>query len=56
MALDTQEQIFNRPDFKRMIRDIELGKVNMVVTKDLSRLGRDLYRNRRIYRKVVSRK
>ena len=32
---------FNRPDFKRMIKDIELGKVNMVVTKDLSRLGRD---------------
>lgn len=32
---------FNRPDFKRMIRDIELGKVNMVITKDLSRLGRD---------------
>ena len=32
---------FNRPDFKRMIRDIELGKINMVITKDLSRLGRD---------------
>ena len=32
---------FNRPDFKRMINDIKLGKVNMVVTKDLSRLGRD---------------
>lgn len=32
---------FNRPDFKRMINDINLGKVNMVVTKDLSRLGRD---------------
>lgn len=32
---------FNRPDFQRMIRDIELKKVNMVVTKDLSRLGRD---------------
>ncbi len=32
---------FNRPDFKRMIEDIKLGKVNMVVTKDLSRLGRD---------------
>lgn len=32
---------FNRPDFQRMIRDIENGKVNMVVTKDLSRLGRD---------------
>lgn len=32
---------FNRPDFKRMIRDIENGKVNMVITKSLSRLGRD---------------
>ena len=32
---------FNRPGFKRMIEDIEQGKINMVVTKDLSRLGRD---------------
>lgn len=32
---------FNRPGFQRMIKDIELGKINMVVTKDLSRLGRD---------------
>lgn len=32
---------FNRPEFKRMIKDIELGKINMVMTKDLSRLGRD---------------
>ena len=32
---------FNRPDFKRMINDINLGKVNMVITKTLSRLGRD---------------
>jgi len=32
---------FDRPDFKRMIRDIEDGKVNMVITKSLSRLGRD---------------
>ena len=32
---------FNRPDFQRMIKDIELGKINMVITKDLSRLGRD---------------
>lgn len=46
---------FNRPDFKRMIRDIELGKVNMVVTKFISSWSW-LYRNRRIYRKVVSRK
>lgn len=32
---------FNRPDFQRMVKDIKLGKVNMVITKDLSRLGRD---------------
>jgi DNA invertase Pin-like site-specific DNA recombinase len=32
---------FDRPDFKRMIDDIDEGKVNLVITKDLSRLGRD---------------
>ena len=32
---------FDRPAFQRMIADIEAGKVNMVITKDLSRLGRD---------------
>ena len=32
---------FNRPDFKRMIKDIESKKINMVITKSLSRLGRD---------------
>ncbi len=32
---------FNRPDFKRMIKDIKDRKINMVITKDLSRLGRD---------------
>lgn len=32
---------FNRPDFQRMIRDIQKKRVNMVITKDLSRLGRD---------------
>lgn len=32
---------FDRPAFKRMIQDIERKKVNMVITKDLSRLGRD---------------
>ena len=32
---------FNRPHFIRMIQDIEHGIVNMVVVKDLSRLGRN---------------
>lgn len=32
---------FDRPEFRRMLRDIEAGRVNMVITKDLSRLGRD---------------
>lgn len=32
---------FNRPDFMRMLEDIDSGKVNLVITKDLSRLGRD---------------
>ena len=32
---------FDRPAFQRMVSDIEGKKVNMVITKDLSRLGRD---------------
>ena len=32
---------FNRPDFIRMMNDVESGKVETVITKDLSRLGRD---------------
>lgn len=32
---------FDRPAFQQMIADIEARKVNMVITKDLSRLGRD---------------
>lgn len=32
---------FERPAFKRMIRDILDKKVNLIITKDLSRLGRE---------------
>lgn len=32
---------FDRPSFQRLLKDIEKKRVNMVITKDLSRLGRD---------------
>ena len=32
---------FDRPSFIRMMQDINLKKINTVITKDLSRLGRD---------------
>lgn len=32
---------FQRPGFQRMLEDIEKGVINCVITKDLSRLGRD---------------
>jgi DNA invertase Pin-like site-specific DNA recombinase len=32
---------FERPNFKRMIEDIEGGKITIVLCKDLSRLGRN---------------
>ena len=32
---------FNRPAFKKMFADLESGKINCVVVKDLSRFGRD---------------
>lgn len=31
---------FNRPGFQKMLKDIENKKINMVITKDLSRLAR----------------
>lgn len=33
---------FERPGFQEMMRALESGKANMVITKDLSRLGRDM--------------
>lgn len=32
---------FNRPGFQEMLQDIDRGLINMVITKDLSRMGRD---------------
>ena len=33
---------FDRPGFQEMMRQLEQGKANTVITKDLSRLGRDM--------------
>ncbi|HRF70719.1 MAG TPA: recombinase family protein, partial [Candidatus Pelethenecus sp.] len=32
---------FERPDFKRMIRDVEKGSIQVIIVKDLSRFGRN---------------
>ena len=32
---------FNRPGFQELLDDVERGAVNLLITKDLSRLGRD---------------
>lgn len=32
---------FNRPDFQMVMNDIKLCKIEVIITKDLSRLGRD---------------
>lgn len=33
---------FDRPGFQQMMKELQKGKANMVITKDLSRLGRDM--------------
>lgn len=32
---------FDRPDFRRMMADVDAGRVNCILVKDLSRFGRD---------------
>ena len=47
--IDTEEYIddgytgtnFNRPGFQKLLEDIKKGKINCIITKDLSRFGRD---------------
>ena len=43
---------FDRPEFKRMIGDIEAGAVNCVIVKDLSRFGRDYIESGRFIQKI----
>ena len=39
---DFTGQDYQREGFERLLKDMEAGRVNMVITKDLSRLGRDM--------------
>lgn len=43
---------FDRPEFKRMISDINAGEVNCVIVKDLSRFGRDYIETGRYIQKI----
>lgn len=46
---------FDRPAFKRMMEDVMAGKVNMVIVKDLSRLGREYLETGQYIEKVFPR-
>ena len=46
---------FERPAWKRLVADIEAGKVALVLTKDMSRIGRD-YLQTGFYTEVLFRK
>jgi len=44
--------IFDRPAFKEMMQDVTDGKINCVIVKDLSRLGREYIETGRYLRRI----
>ncbi|MDR2932177.1 MAG: recombinase family protein [Oscillospiraceae bacterium] len=44
--------LFDRPSFKEMMEDIEAGKINCVIVKDLSRFGREYIETGRYLRRI----
>ncbi len=47
---------FERPDFKKMIQDLEEGKFSTIIVKDLSRFGRDYIETGKYLQKVFPEK
>ena len=47
---------FNRPSFKRMMEDLEKGKIETSVVKDLSRFGRDYIETGKYLQKIFPEK
>jgi DNA invertase Pin-like site-specific DNA recombinase len=45
--------IFDRPAFKEMMKEIEAGKINCVIVKDLSRFGREYIETGRYLRRIL---
>lgn len=43
---------FERPEFKRMMGDVQAGRVNCIIVKDLSRFGRDYIESGRYIQKI----
>jgi len=45
--------LFDRPAFKKMMAEIESGKVNCIIVKDLSRFGREYIETGRYLRRIL---
>ena len=41
LMMDLPERIFDRPEMKRMLDDVDAGLIDCIVVKDLSRFGRE---------------
>ena len=52
IQLVAERIIFDRPAFKEMMQDVSDGKINCVIVKDLSRLGREYIETGRYLRRI----
>ena len=52
LTMVTVETNFERPAFKRLIEDVKKKKINCIIVKDLSRLGRNYIETGRYLEKI----